>query len=125
MAKKLSAAAQAQFNFLQSLPPQFDRIHRLIEEMSALRLDEARVRSLTRQLDQLKTQAASLSLAPLADTFGMMSMLARRGGGMQLKVRGLREGLASLKINLEGAVRSIQNQTVEAADDAAPGDGGR
>lgn len=121
MAKKLSAAAQAQFNFLQSLTPQFDRIHRLVEEMASLRLDESRVRSLTRQLDQLKTQAASLSLASLADTFGMMSMLARRGGGMQMKVRGLREGMASLKINHEGAVRAIQAQTIENGDGAAPG----
>jgi len=124
MAKKLSAAAQAQFNFLQSLTPQFDRIHRLVEEMASLRLDEARVRSLTRQLDQLKTQAASLSLAPLADTFGMMSMLARRGGGMQMKVRGLREGMASLKINHEGAVRAIQAKAAEEGQDAAPGNSG-
>jgi len=124
MAKKLSAAAQAQFNFLQSLTPQFDRIHRLVEEMASLRLDEARVRSLTRQLDQLKTQAASLSLAPLADTFGMMSMLARRGGGMQMKVRGLREGMASIKINHEGAVRAIQAKAAEEGQDAAPGNSG-
>jgi hypothetical protein len=33
-------------------------------------------------------------------------MMARRRGGHQVIVRGLREGLGSLKINFEGALRS-------------------
>ena len=45
-------------------------------------------------------------LSGLADVFGVMSNLARRGGGVQLKIRGLREGLGSLKVNYEGALRS-------------------
>jgi hypothetical protein len=37
---------------------------------------------------------------------GVMGMLARRTSGHQMKIRGLREGLGSLKINYEGALRS-------------------
>jgi hypothetical protein len=43
-----------------------------------------------------------------------MSMLARRSGGLQMRLRGLREGLVSLKINYEGAVRAASTP-VEAA----------
>jgi hypothetical protein len=37
---------------------------------------------------------------------GIMGMMARRRGGHQVKIRGLREGLGSLKINYEGALQS-------------------
>jgi hypothetical protein len=39
--------------------------------------------------------------------------MTRRGGGLQMKVRGLRELLGSLKINYEAAMRSAT--TPEAA----------
>jgi hypothetical protein len=35
-----------------------------------------------------------------------MAMLVRRGGGLQMRVRGLREGLVSLKANYEGSLRA-------------------
>jgi hypothetical protein len=43
-----------------------------------------------------------------------MGTMARRGGGLQMKVRGLRELLGSLKTNYEGALR--QATTPEAAE---------
>ena len=35
-----------------------------------------------------------------------MATMTRRGGGLQMKVRGLRELLGSLKVNYEGAMRA-------------------
>lgn len=106
MAVKLSARQQAQLAFLQTLPPRFQRMHGIIEEMAALRADEVVVRGFARQLDELKANAAMLSLTGLADTAGIIGTMARRGGGLQMKVRGLRELLGSLKINYEAALRS-------------------
>ena len=107
MAKvSLSGAQQAQLVYLGTLPPKFERIHRLVEEVANLHGGETTVKSLTRILDELRNQASSMSLNSLADVLGMMSMVARRGGGMQMKIRALREGLVSLKINYEGALRS-------------------
>jgi hypothetical protein len=106
MSVKLSSRQQAQLAFLQTLPPKFQRMHAVIEEMGALRADEVVVRGFARQLDELKANAAALSLTGLADTAGLMSTMARRGGGLQMKVRGLRELLGSLKINHEAAMRS-------------------
>jgi hypothetical protein len=104
--QKLTGAQQAQLAFLETLPPKFDRIHRQVEEIAGLRADDNRIRGLCRLLEESRNQAGILSLGPLADTFGMMAMLARRGGGLQMKVRGLREGLVSLKANYEGALRA-------------------
>ena len=64
------------------------------------------VRGLARLLDEIKGNAAALSLTGLADTAGLMATMTRRGGGLQMKVRGLRELLGSLKINYEAAMRS-------------------
>jgi hypothetical protein len=107
MAKlNLSGAQQAQLLFLNSLPPKFERIHRLVEEIANLQGGETTVKTLCRILDELRNQASMLLLNPLADTFGMMSMIARRGGGLQMKVRALREGQASLKTNFDGALKA-------------------
>jgi len=119
MTVKLSSRQQAQLAFLQTLPPKFQRMHAVIEEMSTLRADETVVRGFTRQLDELKAGAAALSLTGLADTAGLMGTMARRGGGLQMKVRGLRELLGSLKINYEAALRSAT--TPEGPDQAAGG----
>ena len=106
MAVKLSSRQQAQLAFLQTLPHKFQRIHAVIEEMATLRADDVVVRGLARLLDEIKGNAGSLSLSGLADTAGLMATMTRRGGGLQMKVRGLRELLGSLKINYEAAMRS-------------------
>jgi hypothetical protein len=106
MAVKLTSRQQAQLAFLQTLPPKFQRIYTIVEEMAGLRADAQVVRGLSRMLDELKHGAGALSLTGLADTAGLMSTMSRRGGGIQFKVRGLRELLGSLKINYEAAMRS-------------------
>lgn len=106
MAQKLSSRQVAQLEYLQTLPKRFQRIHAVIEEMSALRADDVVVRGLIRLLDEIKGKSGGLSLTNLADTAGLMATMARRGGGLQMKVRGLRELFGSLKINYEAALRS-------------------
>jgi hypothetical protein len=107
--KKLSARQLAILAVLETFPPKFDNIHRRIEEMSSLRADEAFQRQLARMLDEMKAGASSVGQGALADTLGMMAMLARRTGGLQMRLRGLREGFVSLKINFEGAIRAASD----------------
>jgi len=116
MAVKLTSRQQAQLAYLQTLPPKFQRIHSIVEEMAGLRADESVVRGLARLLDEIKGNASALSLTGLADTAGIMATMTRRGGGLQMKVRGLRELLGSLKINYEGAMRSATTPESPAPD---------
>jgi hypothetical protein len=106
MAPNLSSRQQAQLAFLQQLPPKFQRMHSIIEQMGSLKIDETIVRNLGRLLDEVKGKSTALSLNGLADTAGLMGTMLRRGGGLQFRVRGLRELLGSLKTNYEGAMRS-------------------
>lgn len=116
MAVKLTSRQQAQLAYLQTLPPKFQRIHSVVEEMSALRADDSVVRGLARLPDEIKGNASALSLTGLADTAGIMGTMTRRGGGLQMKVRGLRELLGSLKINYEAAMRSATTPETSAPD---------
>jgi chemotaxis protein histidine kinase CheA len=116
MASKLSSRQQAQHGYLQTLPPKFQRIHNVVEQMTTLRADESVVRSLARLLDEIKGNAAALSLSGIAETAGIMGTMLRRGGGVQLKVRGLRELLGSLKANYDGALRSATTPESEATE---------
>lgn len=107
MADKLTPQQQAQLEILGTLPPRFELAKRIIAEIETLRADESQIRRLCRLLDTGKAAANSIGQTTLADTMGMMSTIARRGGDRRMKVRGLRDGLVSLKINYEGALRSI------------------
>ena len=108
MAEKLSARQLAQLVVLEPLPARFQQIHRLIEEIAGLRADESVVRRLCRILDEAKAATNTVGLTALSDTMGVMGTMARRNAGMQMKIRGLREGLGSLKVNYEGALRSAK-----------------
>jgi len=106
MAPKLTARQQSQLSFLQTLPPKFSRIKAIIEQMAGMQADETAVRQLARMLDEMKSGGQALGIGPIAETAGLMSTMSRRGGGHQMKVRGLRELFGSLQINYEGALRA-------------------
>ena len=120
MSDKLTPRQQAQLAVLDALPPKFEQMHRLVEEIAGMRVDETVVRRLTRLLDESKAATNSVGLTALTETMGIMAMLARRTGGHQMKVRGLREGIGSLKINFEGALRSASMAESEGPE--APGE---
>jgi len=123
MSDKLTPRQKAQLGVLEALPARFQQMHRLIEEIAGLRADESVVRRLTRLLDESKAATNAVGLTALTETMGIMGMLARRRGGHQVKVRGLREGLASLKINFEGALRSAKMGEGEELEPDPPKEG--
>lgn len=116
MGLKLSARQQSQLAFLELLPPRIQRFASVIEQMSAPRVDESLVRGLIRQLDEMKSGASQLGMNGLADAAGQMASMARRGGGQQVKVRGLRDGLGVLKMNYDGAVKKASVPHAEGED---------
>lgn len=113
MAIKLSAKQQTQLAFLELLPPKFQRFASVVEQMSAPKVDEALVRGLIRQLDEVKAHASQLGMNGLADAASQMASIARRGGGQQVKVRALRDGLGVVKMNFEGALKKASTPRPE------------
>jgi hypothetical protein len=118
MPPNLSSRQQAQLAYLQLLPQKLQRIYSVVEQLANPRVDETLMRGLGRLLDDIKGNAASLSMAGLAETAGRMGMLVRSGGAMPAKVRGLRELQGSLKINYDAALRAAT--TPEALGEEEP-----
>jgi len=106
MAPKLSARQLSQLAYLETLPPKLARVHTVIEQMASMQVDDSVVRGLGRVLDDIKSQSQAMGLGGLADTAGYMGTMTRRGGSLQMRVRGLRELLGSLKTNYDGAVKA-------------------
>jgi hypothetical protein len=119
MVPKLSAKQQSQLNFLQLLPPKLHRIQSVIEQMNSPTLDETAVRGMIRVLDEMKAGASQLSMNGLAEALGAMGSMARRGGGMQVKIRGLRDLLGSVKSNHDMAMKKASIPEAHAEPDAA------
>ena len=121
MADKLTSRQQAQIAVLEGLTPKFGQMHRLIEELAGARPDISVVRRLCRLLDEGKGATSGVGLSSLTQTMGSMGMMARRTGGDQMKIRGLREGLAMLKINYDVALRVAKTPEAQGAEDEAAG----
>jgi hypothetical protein len=100
---KLSSRQVAQVEFLDRSFAKVQRLQSLIEKLSTPSEAETAGRSLARLLDELKVGAASISLGRIADSVANMSSVARRTGAIPQRVKTLREGLAGLKVNWEGA----------------------
>jgi chemotaxis protein histidine kinase CheA len=105
MALKLSARQQAQVAFLERLPPKIQKLNATIEQMAGGQADDVTIRQLVRTCDEMKAGASQLGINALADASGGMASMGRRGGAMQVKVRGLRDLLASVKHSFDAAMK--------------------
>ena len=117
MALKLTAKQQNQLAFLENLPPRISRVAAIVEQMGGNVADETAVRQMIRVLDESKAGASQLSINGLADALGGMAAVARRGGGLQVKVRGLRDCLASVKMNYDSAMKKASIPEAHHADE--------
>jgi hypothetical protein len=101
MAIKLSARQQSQLAYLERLPPRLQRLNAMVEQLGVGAADETAIRSMVRMLDEMKSGASQLSIGGLAEALGAMAAIARRGGGAQVKVRGLRDQLGVVRTNYD------------------------
>ena len=119
MSLNLTVQQQSQLAMLSLLPPKIQRIQSVIEQMAGGVADEAVVRGMVRLLDEMKAYASQLKMNGLAEAAGQMASTGRRGGGLQVKVRGLRENMTTVRTNYEMALRKAS--VVVAVDQAKEG----
>lgn len=110
MSLKLTAKQQAQLAYLERLPAKIQKINATIEQMAGGQADDVSIRQLIRVCDEMKAGASQLGINALADAVGGMASMGRRGGGMQVKVRGLRDLLASVKHSYDAAMKKATTE---------------
>jgi len=85
-----------------------ERVKHLVAELEANRAASARViqgmcETIARELSQMRQRAITSNIGTIADVAGAMSVMAGRGGGINMKIRGLADGVNSLTMQLEQA----------------------
>jgi hypothetical protein len=126
MAGNLSPAAQGKLAELAALLEKVHRAHSLVEQYAAARVNaEQFLLPLNRQLTQLKMQFMGAGLDSLSQLAGSMELASRRGMSPLARVRVLREGVGSIRFQVELAQRAIvteaksaQRTSAEAGDAA-------
>ena len=110
---KLDGAGHAKMETLDEANAAVQRIHGIVERMAmAIRSGQD-----TGQFGAQIRRAASPLFGKLKGQFGMIAdqvtalmLIATRGGGEQVKLRSLREGVAQIRIQLEIAVTKTKEK---------------
>ena len=81
----------------------------LVAELEANRAAATRIvqqlcERIAKETSQLRQRALSANIGTIGDVAGAMSVMAGRGGGINMKIRGLTEGVTSLYLQLDQAL---------------------
>ncbi len=91
-------------------------VHKLVGELEANRAARAQILQemcarIARELSRMRQRAIGANVGTVADVAGSLSTLATRNQGLLMKIRGLKDGVASLSFQLDRAL--VQAQTPE------------
>jgi hypothetical protein len=129
MAGTLSPAARVKLAELATLLEKVQRAHALVEQYGVAKSNQEQlVLAVGRQFAQLKYHFMGAGFDAMSQLAGSMEMAARRGLSAVAKLRILREGVASLRFQVELAQRAVvteeqasQRRADEARGAAEPG----
>jgi hypothetical protein len=120
MAGKLSPAAQGKLADLQLLENKVQRVHGLVELFATVNTRQDQyLLPIARQFTRLKMEFMGAGLDAMSQLAGSMEIAARRGLSPVQKARILREGVGSMKFQLELAQRSVLSEDQEQQQKAA------
>lgn len=128
MAGKLSPAAQMKLATLQQMGDKVQTVYGMVERYATTRNPaqaEALSIPLRRAFGRLKLELMAVGLDSMSQLAGAMETAARRGGSVQSKSRILREGVGSLRFQIEHEQRQVVQEDEAAQASAAQQAGAR
>ena len=111
MAQKQSATQIRRIEELQHYVRTVDKVRKLIAELEANRAAKLSILNgicgtIARELSHMRQRALTANLGTLPDVAGSLAMVAGRAGtGIMMKVRALHDGLNSITMQLEQALK--------------------
>ncbi len=110
MAQKLTAEQLARIEYVQGFLRTVDHVAKLVHELDSNRAAKSKVlenicESIARELAHMRQRALTANIGTIADVAGSMSVMAGRGGGIDMKIRGLGDGVNSLRLQLDQAMK--------------------
>lgn len=115
MAGKLSPKAQIRLNTLRDMEDKVQHVYSLIEQYAAAKGPAADMFAMNvkRAFGRLKLELMGVGLDSLSQLAASMELAAKRGGNQASKLRVLREGVGTIRFNIE-----LEQRSVKAADEA-------
>src|SRR2546430_3262642 len=106
MASKLSAEQQRRVDEILQFQRSVEHVAKLVAELEGNRAAKATFidnlcETIARELSQMRQRALTANIGTIGDVAGAMSVMAGQGGGIFMKIRGLNDGLSSLRMQLD------------------------
>src|SRR5438132_8245316 len=122
MASKLSAEQQRRVEDILQFQRTVEHVAKLVAELEGNRAAKATFidnlcETIARELSQMRQRALTANIGTIGDVAGAMSVMAGRGGGIFMKIRGLNDGLSSLRMQLDVTLK----QAMTPAPKKSPG----
>src|SRR5881409_2655638 len=107
---KLTADQIRRIEEIEEFQRAADHLKRLVTELESNRAGQTRtIQQLTEKISneasQMRQRALTANIGTIADVAGTMSVMAGRGGGINMKIRALAESVNSLYIQLDAEMK--------------------
>jgi len=107
---KLTAEQVRRVEEIEEFQRAVDHLKRLVTELEANRAGQTRTiqqlsEKIANEASQMRQRALTSNIGTIADVAGTMSVMAGRGGGINMKVRALGDAVNNLYIQLDAAMR--------------------
>jgi len=108
--QKLTAEQARRIEEIEEFQRAADHLKRLVTELEGNRAGQTRTiqqlsEKIANEASQMRQRALTANIGTIADVAGTMSVMAGRGGGVNMKIRALAESVNSLYIQLDAAMK--------------------
>ena len=108
--QKLTAEQVRRIEEIEEFQRAADHLKRLVTELEGNRAGQTRTiqqlsEKIANEASQMRQRALTTNIGTIADVAGTMSVMAGRGGGVNMKIRALAESVNSLYIQLDAAMK--------------------
>ena len=108
--QKLTADQARRVEEIEEFQRATDHLKRLVTELESNRAGQSRTiqqlsDKIANEASQMRQRALTVNIGTIADVAGTMSVMAGRGGGINMKVRALADAVNNLYIQLDAAMK--------------------
>lgn len=107
---KLTAEQVRRIEEIEEYRRAADHLKRLVAELESNRAGQTRTiqqlsERIAKEASELRQRSLTANIGTIADVAGTMSVMAGRGGGINMKIRALSDAVNSLYMQLEAAMK--------------------
>ncbi len=108
--QKLTADQARRVEEIEEFQRATDHLKRLVTELESNRAGQTRTiqqlsEKIANEASQMRQRALTANVGTIADLAGTMSVMAGRGGGINMKIRALGDAVNNLYIQLDAAMK--------------------